>query len=221
MKNRQSWGTDLNLGGALNRGNVDQSYVSGDVAFIKMFSASSIYVAGALTYLTFAKKRLINEGSSTLRYDHWLSENWRLFAFTSHAYNQFLRLRYRATAGAGPWYDLHLGPTVHGLSAAVTYEYELFRHDPSENTPRLSLRLASEFPFNDIARLSVDVFYVPALPNARDVRWYGMIAFETLFWKDVLGLKLTWAGEYDSRPKPTIKKEDMVLIASLAWHLGQ
>ena len=221
LSSRESWGADFNFGATLNRGNVDFTSLAFGLGVVKKWQRSALSLAGSALYNTFGSKQVFNQGTATLRYDRWLSENWRLFAFNSHAYNDFILLNYRATVGAGPWYDLKLGPTVHGLSLAGTYEYESFQGGVTDSAGRLSFRLASKIPVSPIAELDLDFFYVPRASDLDDYHLYAQVSLETLFVKSLFGLKVSWIDEYDSRPQPGIKTNDQLFLASLTCHVGK
>jgi hypothetical protein len=218
---RKSWAADGRLGATLNRGNVNLLYLSGNASIAKRWESTALYVAGTGIYNTFGAREVLNQVSTVIRGDRWIAESSRVFVFTTHGYNRSTLIDYRGSVGVGPWHDFNLGPTRHGLSVAALFEHERFRDGTRESTPRGSLRWVSQIPLTDMAYLGVDFFYAPAIPQLADVRLYSEVSFETLFYKDVLGLKLSWTDEFDSRPKPGVERNDMVWLASFTYHFGQ
>lgn len=174
-----------------------------------------------MIYNTFGGVRTLNQGALTARFDRTLRGPWKLFAYHTAAYNEYTRLDYRSTTGLGPWYDLSLGPTSHGLSLAAAHEYERFKGGRVQRAPRLSYRQRSRLPVSPAAGLDADFFYVPKFDDFDDYRLYAEISLRTLFWKDTLGLSLSWIEEYDSRPKPGVKPNDTLWLTSLSVRLGR
>lgn len=221
MAARKEWGADLAFGGSFNRGNTDVNYLNTSFAFFRAWRPSTVYLTGAMVYNTFGGRRVLNQGSLTARYDHALQGPWKAFVFSTHAYNEFLRLDYRATMGAGPWYDLALGPTRHGLSLALTRDYEKFKGGLVERSVRVSFRDISKVPISQAAELGADLFYVPKADEFGDYHLFAEISLQTMIWRDNLGLKLSWIDEYDSRPKPGVKPNDTLWLTSLTFHFGK
>jgi hypothetical protein len=220
MAERKLWGLDLGLGGNFTRGNTDVDYLGGNFSVFRKREPSSAYLSGSAIYNTSRGVRLINQGKLTARYDHSLQEPWKMFAFHTQSYNEFTRTNHRTTSGAGPWYDWALGPTAHGLSLAVTHEYERFKGGDIERAGRLSFRDVSRVPLSQVAELGADLFYVPKIDEVADYRLYAELSLQTMVWRDKLGLKVSWIDEYDSRPKPGIKPNDTLWLTSLTLRFG-
>ncbi|MBI4668602.1 MAG: DUF481 domain-containing protein [Elusimicrobia bacterium] len=221
MGQKKFWGLDFEFGGGSNRGNADTDHANASVDCFKAWFQSTAYLKGSLDYGTFEKRRYTNHGTFTLRYDHALWNSWKVFAYNTNAYNEFILLKRRITVGAGPWYDLILGPTKHGISLALTRGYEKFEDGKNEREARLSFRDISEIPISKTAEFSADFFYVPRLSGFGDYHVYMELGLETLFWKDNLGLKVSWVDEYDSRPKPYVRKNDAMWLTHLTLHFGK
>lgn len=217
---RRHWGADLTLGGISTRGNVDTNLYNGGFSLFTSKAPSSVYLSGTAIYGTKGSVRQQNQGAMTFRYDHALRGAWKAFAFDTNAYNEFLRLNYRHTVGAGPWVDLAAGPSTHGLSLAVTHEYERFEGGVREDAARLSLRTLSKIPVSELAQLTADIFYVPKADDFGDYHFYAELAFQTMFWKENLGMKVSWIEEYDSRPRPGVRRMDTLWLTSLTLRFG-
>lgn len=220
MAERKQWGVDLGFGGTFNRGNTDVNYLNSNFSVFAAKGPSTTYLSGSMIYNTFGNIRVINQGGLTARYDHSIQGPWKIFAFNTNGYNEFIRLNYRTTTGAGPWYDQTLGATKHGLSLALTHEYEKFKGGTIERAGRLSFRDVSRIPLSRVAEIRADLFYVPKLDEIGDYRLFAEIALQTIIWRDKLGLKVSWTDEYDSRPKPGVKPNDTLWLTSLTFHFG-
>lgn len=220
MGQRKVWGADFGLGGSFNRGNTDVDYVSSSFDLFRAFGPASGYLNGALLYNAFGGVRTLNQGSIIARGDYRVRGSWKAFAFNTEAYNEFLKLDYRTTTGAGPWYDWVLGPVQNGTSLAVIHEYERFHGGLSRHAARLSLRSLSAVAVSPTAQLRADVFYVPKADDLGDHRVSVELSVETTIRK-AIGLKLAWLDEFDSRPQPGVKKNDTHLVTSLTFSFGK
>lgn len=218
---RKRWGADLSFGGGFNRGNVTINSLNGSFDLFKSWELSSAYLSGSFIYSTFQDRRTLNLGAVTVRADRRIAGPWKLFAFNTQAYNDFLRLDYRTTTGAGPWYDLAVGETRHGLSAALVHEYQRFFFGTVQRTARFSFRAMSRWPISPLAELTSDLFYVPRLDRISDYRADIEIGLETRIWRDNLGLKVSWLNEYENRPQPDVKHNDVFWLTSLTCHFGR
>lgn len=218
---RKAWGADLTFGGSFNRGNTEVDYVTTGLALFAARAPHTAYLTGSMVYNTFGDTRVLNRGDLTLRYDRALAGPWKLFVFNTQAYNEFLRLDYRTSTGAGPWYDLDAGSLRTGLSAALVHQYERFKGGIVERAGRISLRALSRLPVSQVAELGADVYYAPSLDADGDYHLFAELSLQTRFWRDNLGIKVSWLEEYDSRPKPGVKPNDTLWLTSLTVHLGR
>ena len=221
MGERKDWGAELSMGGNLNRGNVDINYFSSGFSVYKAWKPLTAYLSGSMAYNAFGGRRVLNQGSLTARVDRRVSGPWKIFAFNTNAYNEFLRLDQRTTVGAGPWYDLAAGPTRHGLSLALTQVHERFKGGIVENAAFLSLRSLSRIPISQTAELRGDFYYCPKIKDSADYLAYAEVSLNSLIWKDVLGLRVAWINEYDSRPKPGVRSTDIMWLTSLTLRFGK
>ena len=221
MAERKQWGADLGFGGSFNRGNTDVNYLNTNFSVFAARDPATAYLSGSMSYNTFGKVRVLNQGTLAARYDHSIQGPWKVFVFNTNGYNEFNRLNYRTTMGIGPWYDYTLGPTQHGLSLAMTHEYEKFKGGILERAGRVSFRDVSRLPISQVAELRADLFYVPKVEEVRDYHLFAEISLQTMILRDRLGLKLSWTDEYDNRPKPGVKPNDVLWLTSLTLHLGK
>ena len=221
MAERKQWGADFAYGGSFNGGNIEENEQSGSFSVFKNYGRSTVYLNGSLIYHTIDNVQQNNQGNLTVRYDHPIGGNWKIFAINTNAYNKFLDLNYRTATGGGPWYDLSLGDTKHGISLSVMYEYESFRKDIVEHTERLSFRDVSQIPVSNTAEIVSDMYYAPKIDEFADYHFFEELSLESLIWKDTLGLKISWSYDYDSRPKPGIKPYDVIAETAFTLHFGK
>lgn len=221
MGTRKAWGVDAALGGSKHRGNVDLGVLNSSLQLFAARGPSTGFLAGRMVYHTLGGKRIQNQGRLALRYEHAVSGPWKAFVFNTSGYNEFLRLDFRNKTGAGPLYNLSLGPTRHSLSAAVAHVHEEFRNRVIERTARGVARWVGMFPVSSVARVETDFFYAPAVGLAGDYHFDTEVAFHTLWHKDKLGLRVSRSEEFDSRPKKGVGRSDTLWTTSLTLKLGR
>jgi len=223
LVNRRDWGVDFNLGGACLRGNSDMDYLDTSFSSFRKSENATAYIKGSLLYSDFNGARNINQGALTLRYDHDIGEagDWRLFGFTTNAYNEFQLLDYRLVLGAGPWYDFTLGPTKHGASIAVTHEVEDFANGAYDHSTRMSLRDFIALPLSPSSELTADLFWAPRFDNFSNYRMFAEVALHSMIYKDLIGLKLSWNSEYYTSPQPGVDRTDTLWSTAVTLRLGK
>lgn len=218
---RKSWGSDLSAGYSQNAGNVESRLYNIGFSAFKIFDRMSVYNTNKLVYFKFEDVLIQKQGDTTLRADYRVAGTFSWFAFNTHAFNEFLLLDYRTILGTGPWYDLMGKKWKNGVSFAPAFFYEEFDGYPAERSVRLSWRNVFECALTDTATFGVDVFYAPKVNDFNDVQVFAGAFIESKIYKDSVGLKVTFDWEHDSRPKPTVKKNDTLLFTSLIFHMGK
>ena len=220
-KDTRLYNLELSFGLNLNSGNVEQIYLHGGLAFNLAWGRSNLYALSNVVFNSFNGETKRSSALGTLRYDYSLHKRFKLFAYNTHGYSEFLKLDHRYTAGAGPWLDFDLGPFRNGLSLAVTYEYEDFDGYPTEHAARLSLRHHVTCRISDHVTAGADLFVVPRVDDFLDAHVYVLFFLDTRLWRDVLKLRVTLADEFDSRPKPGVRSNDFEFITALVLSVGQ
>lgn len=221
MAERKVWGVDLSFGGSSINGNAHNDYLNGGFSLFRADGRSTVYLMGSANYSAYKHVTAVNQGVGTFRYDYTIAAPWKVFVINTNSYSDAIRLNYRSITGAGLWYDLDWGASKHGISLALSHEYEAFRSNVHEQSWLLSLRSLSHIPISNVAALEADLFYVPKADEFADYHLFASLALRTMVWKDNLGLKLAWTDEYDSRPRPGIKHNDTMLTTSLTLHFGR
>lgn len=218
---RKHWGFDTDAGVLLRRGNSEISTANFRLGGFRRFGSLNAYLQTQYDYFWIDGFRGVNAGSAVLRVDHELSGSWRVFGFTTHGYNEFLKLDYRATTGGGLWWDHSAENVRYAPSIAVTHEFERFKDLGVERAARLSTRMIVEREITDTAKLGFDFFYVPAFQDWNDFRLFFEPYIETQIYKEWLGLKYRMSFERDNRPKPGVDKNDTSIAVSFTVHLGK
>lgn len=221
MADRKVWGADLSFGGSSISGNAHNKYLNGGFSLFRASGLSTVYLTGSANYSAYGDVTAVNQGVATFRYDYAVARPWKLFVINTNSYSKAIRLNYRSITGGGVWYDLAWGAATHGISLALSHEYEAFRSHVVERSTLLSLRDFSRIPLSNVAALEADLYYVPEADDFADYHVYTSLALNSMVWKDKFGVKLAWADEYDSRPRPGIKRHDTTVSSSLTLHFGR
>ena len=133
---RKEWGVSLKLGGDSHSGNVEKKRLGAELSVFKRFNKLTAYWDTNISYLGVGEdpsSRVLNVGSTVLRLDHHFNETWRIFFFSTHAYNEFLKLDYRTANGIGPWWDYKGESFTLGVSLALAHEHENFEGGEKDN----------------------------------------------------------------------------------------
>ncbi len=219
-KNRKEWGIDLDAGTTLDRGNVKFTAGAGRLTVFRTITRYTAYFDGNISYASNNGSKFINRGAEMIRIDDRMDEHWRLFIFNANLYNEFWKLDARQTTGGGPWYDLKLGQLTMGLSLSAGYERESFQGFPTEKRARFGFRDLIAYPISATSKTGLDVLYSVAGDDLANSHLVCAAFLESDIIKDQLGLKLSYALNAESRPKPGILPSDSEIIASVALHLG-
>lgn len=226
-KNRKDWGTDLDVGTTLTRGNVEHNKVEANAGVFKNFSDWTAYAMGDLIHSSYKGEKFEHRGSATARLDYHLgpletiNPHWRIVAFSTYAFNEILKLNYRNTYGIGPWLDLDTPRVKNGISVLPVYTRQFYKGYAIESRWTLSFRYVFSVAVTDRASMGFDFFYVPTLSDFDDKRIYFSPYVEAFLWERILGLKLKSRTEYEGRPKGGIKKTDTEIVSSLTFHWGE
>jgi hypothetical protein len=221
FKNRKKWGVDLGLSYTEYSGNANQLSGSTQVSAFRAFEKLSYYLDGSLGY---ARSRGVvgqNRRHIVLRMDRKVSENFKWFAFNTHAYNQFLRLDYRTTVGAGPWYDFIGSKWKNGFSVAPTYYYEEFQRQRPNSEGGWSFRNYFTYDISETASGGFDLFYAPRMKEIADFHFYFQPFLTAKVYKDLVSLRLSYTLEYDSRPIANVRQGDRTYMTTFNFAVGE
>ena len=142
---------------------------------------------------------------------------------TTHAHNEAIRLRYRTTDGGGVCYHSFLsGPLDPVLiSAAIMPEYEKFKDGVTHSMTRGNFRFTFGYPMTSHFAAGADLIYMPRLTRFSDYRMYGEAYFKFKITDNTLDFKVTVTDEYESRPRPGVKFNDLITGYALVLKLGK
>jgi hypothetical protein len=218
---REKWGADLSLGYTHNTGNVEYLNAYGGLSLFNICEKNTYYLDSSGLYVKSGKNVAQNQRRATLRVDRPQTENFKWFAFNTHAYNEFLRLNYRTTVGAGPWYDFKGNGWTNGISFAPVSFHEEFSHAPVEGYMRASFRNNFMFKISDTAFAGFDLFYMPRANRIADHYDFFQPFVETKLYKESVALRLMYTVEFHSHPQPGVRKTDTEYLTVLTFKTGE
>lgn len=215
------WGLDAGLGYSQFAGNVEQTSANSEITYYNKIEDDLFYWQTGLIYGTSKGINNQNQGRTAFRYDWRCESQFKWFAFNTHAFNKFLKLNYRGTLGAGPWYNFIGDNWVNGVSIAPTIFYEDFDGFGIEKETWLSFRNFLEFKLSVGNTIGTDFFYMVRTNDTADRLIYFQPYLETSILTDKLSLKLSAIIEDDSRPKPGVKSTDYNTYVTLKLKFGE
>ena len=212
---------DFEVGLTSQTGNIESLIGGIGVKTFRRWDDLNIYLAGSYAHGETAGFTFMNKAQGTFRIDYGIYGNLRIFGFSTHAYNEFLKLDYRTANGFGPWWDLQRSSWSNGLSIAITWENEKWVTFANERATRLSIRNMLSVEISKTAKVGFDAFYIPNFAEWADFRLYIIPFIETTVWENKLGLKYSVTLERDNRPKLGVVKNDIQMNAAFTLHLGE
>lgn len=218
---RKEWGIDTYFGSGIVSGNANVTSVSAELDGFKRIGDYTGYILSDFYFMSFNGNRIRNQGIALARVDYHVSEKWRLFTVSSHAFNQYTRLDYRGSWGLGPLYKIEIGPIASGLSLAPIYEYEIYNTAEERRTVRLSCRYLAQVDVSETAFFGFDFFYIPSIQDISNTRVFISVSMENAVYKKTVGLKLAYALDYFSAPILGVLTTDTSFSTSVVIHLGE
>ena len=221
FQKRKLWGVDLSLGYSENSGNIEQINGYTNISLFKVSGDFSYYLQGSALYSSFGESVVQNRRAATLRIDWRRTAQFKWFAFNTHGSNEFLKLNYRTTFGAGPWFDFAGKSWKNGLSVVPVVLVEQFEGQDSSNEAAVSLRNVFRYELNSVSSIGFDFFYAPRMKEVSDYHLYFQSIFETKIYRDLIFLQLMYTLEYDSRPAAGVRSADRTYMTAISFHLGK
>lgn len=218
------YGLDLTLGGTYLNGNVRNRGFNGGLEFDwKPAAAHSLFLQASDNYVKYGDATVTDKLKGSLLYAYALKPRLNLFLQTTHNHDKFRSVRYRMTNTAGVCYHNFLPGAFKTvmLSVGITPEYEEESDGGINRDMRATARVNFALPLTDTASLKGDVIYTPRTEAVSDYRVYSEGFLELKVWKDALAFRLTVSNEYDSRPYPGVKKNDLGITQALVLKLAK
>jgi len=214
---------EVGLNAARVTGNVDSTLVAGTLRYAwKIDPRNSLFLEGATAYNTYGGTVTLDKRNISALYTYALAPWLNAYAWSAHAQNLFLDLKYRTTNGAGLCVHGTTGvmkPVMFSLGAAP--EYARYYNGEIKRKFRANSRLVFKIPVGDILTLSEDFIYFASFNDFADYRIYNEVYADLSIIADRLSYRLTVVDEYDNRPLSGIKRNDFTFTQGLVVHFGK
>lgn len=221
---REVYGLELRLGASYDEGNTSHRGLSGGLDFnTTAANVHQFFVQARKDYAEYGGAVAVDKDRASLMYAYKFKDHWNVFATSTHARNKVLKLDYRTANGVGVcfhnfWRGV-LDPVL--LSFAVTPEYESFS-DGAERAPvRGNLRLNFRRAATAHMSFGADMMYMPRLSRTSDYRLFGEAYAQFKITDNGLDLRLNLTDEYESRPRPGVKYNDLSTGTALVLKFGK
>lgn len=221
---RESYGLELNLGASYSEGNTEHRGLSGGLDFNTTLGGThQFFVQASKDYAGYGGSAVVDKDKGAFMYAYRLADRWNVFMTSTHARNKMLKLNYRTANGVGVCFHNFwrgaLDPVL--LSLAVTPEYEKFDDGAERGPVRGSLRLNFKRAATPHMSLGADLMYMPRLSEASDYRLFGEAYAQFKITDDALSFRVSVTDEYESRPRPGVKYNDLSTGAAVVLKLGK
>lgn len=218
----KQYGFDAQFSGDFLQGNVNLLNLSASTNLNANFGPHQFFIDAGNLITRSGNSTIVNRFSGSTMYAYAWYDNLNLYAFTTHSFDQSIKLNYRLTSGVGVCRH-KIATDVFSLflvSLGPAYENAWYENDVYEQYMRAMLRVNATKPLGDRLELGFDAFYTPAVTEFGNYRIYGEASFKYKL-TDILSLKLTAADEYDSRPQPGILNNDLGVFTTLEAEWGR
>ncbi|HBN07814.1 MAG TPA: hypothetical protein DD435_03905 [Cyanobacteria bacterium UBA8530] len=221
---RPQWkdnGFSLQLGGNYLKGNVDLFNLISSFSFNANRGQHQFFADASNMAAKNQGSFYMNRASGSALYAYGLRENFNLYAYSTQAFDQAIKLDYRHSYGIGACLHKLAQPNfkLFLLSVALAPENEWYQQGLNKFTVRSMFRANAILPLTANSELGADSFFTPALRDAGDYRLFGEGYWKTGIAEN-LSFKLSCANEYISRPLPGIRNNDLGVFSSLVFDWG-
>lgn len=214
-------GLGAQLTGLVLQGNAQFMNLEGALDLAARVERHRFYLNGAGLYnqagTTVAMNRL--SGSAIWTWD--VLPQLDLWGFTTHAQDQAMGLRYRASYAAGVCLDRLGVPGFNELflSYGPALETAWYSNGHAGLDWRHVVRLYANHPLGEQVDLGLDSFFRPVFMEPARFRLYGE-AYVRIKLSTLVSLLVTVADEYDTAPRPGFQANDLGTYTTLRWGSG-
>ncbi len=211
-----AWEKSAALGLTLTRGNSDTLLTTGNILAAKKEKDNEISLGADATY---------GENNSVKNNEmlHGFAQYNRLFSERTYGYLRFDALHdavadveYRLTLSPGAGYYFIKDEITHlSTEAGPAFIYE---KQGGKSTGYIALRIAEKFEhkLNDRARIWQSLEVLPQVDNFDNTIFIGEIGVEATL-TEKLSLRTYLQDTYDNQPAPGREKNDLKLVAAVAY----
>jgi len=213
---KSTWSTSASFGLSLAKGNTDNMLINGNLLSSKKWDKNEVDLGADGTYGE-------TDGTKSAENMHGFGQYNRLFTEKLYGllrvdalYDNIAEIDYRVTVSPGAGYYLIKNTnTFLRVEAGPGFVFEKVSGQTDDYT---TLRLAERFEtkLNDKAKLWQFVEWLPSVDDFSDYILNAEIGIETGL-SDKLSLRTYVQDTFDSTPAPGLKKNDVKLVAAIAY----
>jgi putative salt-induced outer membrane protein YdiY len=213
-----TWTLRISLGGSMNRGNTDNQEFYGQGDFVTRTPMNRFSLGGNYQRSEENDVKTADNAMGYMKYDHFLSKQWYLYANATAQQDEFQDLDLRTTLGLGSGYQfVESERTTLALEGGLSYVDENFSTAPDRSY--VAGRWGVKFDYYILPK-SLQFFLnhtgLQSLESSKDLLLYTQTGFRIPFYKDLnLALQMNW--QYDKSPAPGTEKNDYTYIISLGY----
>ncbi len=215
---------DIMASGNYMDGNTESRSVGGSLRYArKINQTNSLFVEGDNSYTSFSGNTLMDKFRGSVLYVYAAGPGVNIWAWSTHAHNYFLKLKYRTANGAGLCFHGFMPDIFSPSLVSVGILPEYARYDTGYETRiwRANGRLNFRIPVSGSMEIGNDFLYYGDVSDFSNYRIYNEFYAQFTIKPEKLSLRLALSDEYDSRPFAGVKKNDFSMTQSLVFHLGK
>jgi len=207
-----------NFGASFTSGNTETENIYGDGEMVAR-TENNRYTLGAV-YKRSESDNIATADSVAgyMKYDHFLTEKWFIYANATGEKDEFKDLELRTTVGIGSGYQfLETESTNLSLEAGLSYVNDDYieAKDTAYSAGRWGLRF-EHFFFQKSLQFFLNNAGLQSLEDSDDLVIYTQTGFRVPLFKN-LNAAVQLNHEYDKSPSPGRKNEDTAVIITLGY----
>lgn len=218
--NPVGWQTTAGANLAMAKGNSDTLLVSGDILSLKKWGKNEFTAHADASYgdskINGVNRTTTQNYGVALQYNRLLTDQWYLWANASARQDRIADIDYRISlsVGAGYYFIKNDRTQLNGeVGPGVVFE-RVGNHDTKYATIRFAEHLKHKL--SDRATLFQNAEFLPQINKWDNYTFNFDIGVEAAI-TEKMGLRVTFADTYRSRPAPGLKHNDLKLLAGVTY----
>jgi len=208
----------ISVGATKNSGNTENQDFYGQLDFVARTAMNRFSLGGNYQRSEDNDVKTADNAMGYIKYDHFLSKKWYLYANATGQQDEFQDLNLRATLGVGAGYQfLESERTNLSLEGGLSYVNEDF--DTAPDNSYAAGRWGLRFDHYILPKSLQFFLYhtgLQSLESSDDLILYTQTGFRIPFYKDFnLALQMNW--QYDKSPAPGREKNDYTYILAIGY----